>query len=65
MSILVTGGCGYIGVHTIYTLISQGYDVIVLDNLTNSSIESLERVKLMTNHNIPFYKGDVGNKKIL
>ena len=65
MSILVTGGCGYIGIHTIFTLITQGHSVVVLDNLTNSSIEPLKRVELMANCNIPFYKGNVGDKRLL
>ncbi|EIT2260245.1 UDP-glucose 4-epimerase GalE, partial [Escherichia coli] len=64
-SILVTGGCGYIGIHTVYTLISQGYSVVVLDNLTNSTMEPLRRVEFMTNRSIPFYEGDVGSERLL
>ena len=64
MSILVTGGCGYIGIHTVYTLISQGYSVVVLDNLTNSTMEPLRRVEFMTNRSIPFYEGDVGSERL-
>lgn len=44
MTILVTGGAGYIGSHTVLQLIEGGYDVVVLDNLSNSSQESLHRV---------------------
>ena len=45
MAILVTGGAGYIGSHTCIELINAGYDVVVLDNLCNSSQESLKRVE--------------------
>ena len=48
MAILVTGGAGYIGSHTVLELLQQGSDVIVIDNLSNSSEESLERVKKIT-----------------
>lgn len=58
MHILVTGGCGYIGVHTVYSLVSQGYSVVVLDNFSNSTIESLRRVESMTGQKITFYEGD-------
>lgn len=65
MSILVTGGCGYIGIHTVYTLVSQGYTVVVLDNFANSSIEPLRRVEAMTNQKITFYEGDLCCTKTL
>ena len=48
-SVLVTGGCGYIGSHTIVCLIEQGYNVVVVDNLVNSSSVSLDRVAEITN----------------
>lgn len=57
--ILVTGGAGYIGSHTIVELLNAGYDVIVADNLVNSSRESLARVKEITNKDIVFYKTDL------
>lgn len=57
--ILVTGGCGYIGSHTCLELLKQGYEVIVVDNLYNSKIESLERVKLLTGKDIKFYQGNI------
>lgn len=47
MTLLVTGGTGYIGSHTVLQLIEGGYEVVVLDNLSNSSIESLRRVELL------------------
>ena len=48
MSILVTGGAGYIGSHTCVELLNAGYDVVVLDNLYNSSAEALRRVEKIT-----------------
>ena len=65
MKILVTGGTGYIGSHTCVELIESGYEVIVVDNLTNSSIESLKRVEKITKNIIPFFKIDVNNKSEL
>lgn len=59
MSILVTGGAGYIGSHTCIELINAGYDVVVLDNLVNSSEKSLDRVAQITGKKIPFYKVDI------
>jgi UDP-glucose 4-epimerase len=65
MEILVTGGSGYIGSHTVIELINFGYKVVVVDNLCNSKIESLKRVEKLTNSKIPFYKLDVRDKKAL
>ena len=59
MSILVTGGAGYIGSHTLIKLIEADYEVVVLDNLDNSCEESLERVKKITGKDIKFYKVDL------
>jgi UDP-glucose 4-epimerase len=59
MSILVTGGAGYIGSHTCVELLLAGYDVVVIDNLSNSSKESLERVEEITNKPIKFYEVDL------
>ena len=59
MSILVTGGAGYIGSHTCIELLNQGYDVVVVDNLSNSSEESLKRVKKITGKDVKFYKADI------
>jgi len=59
MAILVTGGAGYIGSHTCIELINAGYDVVVLDNLSNSSEKSLERVAQITGKHVPFYKVDI------
>jgi len=60
--ILVTGGAGYIGSHTCIELIEAGYDLVVLDNLCNSSIESIKRVETLTGTTIPFYKTDILDK---
>ena len=62
MNILVTGGTGYIGSHTCIELIECGHNVVVIDNLCNSSIESIMRVKAITKSDIPFYKVDVRDK---
>ena len=56
MSILVTGGAGYIGSHTCVELQQAGYDVVVLDNLSNASEKSLERVKALTGKEVTFYR---------
>ncbi len=62
MNILVTGGTGYIGSHTIIELLEDGHNVIVVDNLCNSTQESLKRVELITNTTIPFYEIDLCDK---
>ncbi len=59
MSILVTGGAGYIGSHTVVELQNAGYDVIVCDNLCNSSKKSLERVEKITGKSVKFYLADI------
>ncbi|MCS6099240.1 UDP-glucose 4-epimerase GalE [Shewanella baltica] len=65
MTILVTGGAGYIGTHTVVELLNAGNDVIVLDNLSNSSIEALNRVERITGKSVIFYQGDILNKALL
>ena len=59
LSILVSGGAGYIGSHTCVELIQAGYDIVVADNLSNSSEESLRRVELITGKKIPFVKTEL------
>ncbi len=59
MKILVTGGSGYIGSHTVLELLEAGYDTVVLDNLCNSSEESLNRVEQITGKKVTFYKADI------
>ena len=65
MSILVTGGAGYIGSHTCIEMQNAGYDIIVIDNLDNSNEESLKRVEKITGKPVKFYKEDVRNKEAL
>ena len=54
MSILITGGAGYIGSHTCIEMLDAGYDVAVIDNLDNSSSESLKRVESITGKRLNF-----------
>lgn len=59
MSILVTGGAGYIGSHTCVELLNAGYEITVVDNLYNSSPKSLDRVKELTGKDFKFYECDI------
>ena len=61
-TILVTGGAGFIGSHTIVELQQSGYDVVVVDNLSNSSSESLNRVKAITGRPLAFYQMDIRDR---
>ncbi len=63
--ILVTGGAGYIGSHTVLELLNDGREVIVLDNLCNSSRESLKRIEKLTGKMIPFIEGDIRDAALL
>lgn len=65
MTILVTGGAGYIGSHTVVELQKIGADVLVLDNLSNSCVEALARVEQITGIEVPFVQGDILDKALL
>ena len=65
MAILVTGGAGYIGSHTVVELQNSGYDVVVLDNLSNSSEKALDRVSKITGKPVKFYKADILDREAL
>lgn len=65
MKILVTGGCGYIGSHTCVELLNNGYEVVVIDNLSNSKKSVIDRVETITSKHISFYEGDVRDKELL
>ncbi len=63
MAILVTGGAGYIGSHTVVELLNDGFEVVVVDNLLNASKESLARVERITGKKVTFYEADVRDGK--
>lgn len=65
MAILLTGGCGYIGSHTIVELQNNNHQIVVLDNLSNSSKLVLDRVKKITGKSIIFYEGDIRDRSLL
>jgi UDP-glucose 4-epimerase len=65
MQILVTGGAGYIGSHTCLELLQAGYDVVVVDNLSNSKEESLRRVQKLADKALTFYPVDICNRQAL
>ena len=65
MKILVTGGTGYIGSHTVVELLNANYDVVVIDNFSNSKPEVIESIRKITGKDITFYEGDVCDKELL
>lgn len=65
MTVLVTGGAGYIGSHTVVELQQSGYDVVVIDNFSNASPKSLQRVEQITGRKVTVYNGDVRDHKLL
>ena len=65
MTILVTGGAGYIGSHSVLCLLEAGYQVVVFDNLTNASAESLRRVENLAGKRCTFIEGDIRDSSAL
>ncbi|MBM7063485.1 UDP-glucose 4-epimerase GalE [Neisseria elongata] len=65
MTILLTGGTGFIGSHTVISLIQSGFDVVILDNLSNSSVKILPRLQQITGKPVQFYQGDIRDREIL
>lgn len=63
--ILVTGGTGYIGSHTVIELIENGYDPIIFDNMSNSKISVLDRIEMLTHTRPTFIQGDIRDRKAL
>ncbi|KAM9929285.1 hypothetical protein OXX59_001283 [Metschnikowia pulcherrima] len=63
--ILVTGGAGYIGSHTTVELIQNGYNVVIVDNLVNSSYDAVARIEYIVKQQIPFHKVDIGDTEAL
>lgn len=64
-TLLVTGGAGFLGSHTLVELMSRGYDVVVLDNFSNSAVEALRRVEFLTGREVPYVVGDVRDAAVL
>ena len=65
MAIFVTGGTGFIGSHTVISLLQSGFDVVILDNLCNSSAKILPRLQQISGKSVPFYEGDIRDREIL
>jgi len=63
--ILVTGGAGYIGSHTVVKLLEQGYGVVIVDNLCNSKVNAIDQIESITGHKPVFYEGDVRDRALL
>ncbi len=64
-TVLVTGGCGYIGSHTVITLLEHGYGVVIVDNLCNSKASVIKRIQTITSRKPIFYEGDIRDRSLL
>ena len=65
MRVLVTGGCGYIGSHTLCELLKNNYEVVIIDNFSNSKKDVIDKIKTLTGSDVKLYEGDVCNKSLL
>lgn len=65
MKILVTGGCGYIGSHTCVELLESGYEVVIVDNFSNSKPDVVDKIKEITKKEVTLYEGDVCDKDLM
>ena len=65
MTILITGGTGFIGSHTVVSLLKSGFNAVSLDNLCNSSANILPRLEKITGKSVPFYQGDIRDREVL
>ena len=65
MKILITGGCGFIGSHTSVELLNNGYEIVIIDNLSNSKKNVIDKIKEITKKDFKFYEADVCDKDIL
>lgn len=65
MTILITGGTGFIDSHTVVSLLKSGFNAVILDNLCNSSANILPRLEKITDKSVPFYQGDIRDREVL
>ena len=65
MTILLTGGTGFIGSHTAVELIQDNYDLVIVDNLSNSNIDVINKIQSITKKNITFIEGDIRDKNLI